>query len=177
MYLYAKSTAAYIWIIWNKLSAPVSVRKNLPKSDPRVNIFLLSICATGPDRVSVDWCHHGAAEEGRLDSPLGPSCSGLFPHAWRPLDLLGGGHEGIVHLLDFFRAEFRMYNSAHLQIHKSWCVAVLNELHVSVVFFLACIPLLYRSVGTQMLGPCNVLFVYLIPIYFLGSLHLLLISK
>ena len=56
----------------------------------------------------MDRRHHGAAEEGRLDSPLGPSRSGLFPHAGRPLDLLGGGHEGIFHLLDFFRAEFRI---------------------------------------------------------------------
>ena len=56
---------------------------------------------TGPDRVSMDWCCHGSAEKGRMDSPLSSPCSGLFPDAWRPLDLLGGRHEGKGLSLEF----------------------------------------------------------------------------
>lgn len=49
---------------------------------------------SGYDRLSMDRCHYGSAEKRRLDPPLGQACCGLFLDQGRPLDIMGGRHEG-----------------------------------------------------------------------------------
>lgn len=48
----------------------------------------------GPDRLPLDRCHHDPAEARGLDPPPGSTRRGLFPYQRRPVDRLGGGHEG-----------------------------------------------------------------------------------
>ena len=54
------------------------------------------IVSAGQDWFPLDRRHHESTETRRLDSPSVSPCSGVLPHARRPLVVLGGRHEGNI---------------------------------------------------------------------------------
>lgn len=48
----------------------------------------------GTDGLSLDRRHYDPAKAGGMDPSLGEACCGLLPYQGRPLDQLGGRHEG-----------------------------------------------------------------------------------